>query len=538
MKKKLVIDLSYHNEAGGPIDFGQVAKVIDGVILREGYRKTIDKKFLHYVEECSNYGIKIYGVYHFMYPLNDSDAIEESFSCVENVKLAGLDPDDIYIFADYEYDTITNAAKNGITLTKNDCNVFTEAFCAGITNLGYRAGIYTNIDFYKNYYIPEVRDKYPLWLADYKGDPDYKCMVQQYTSAGTIPGINGCVDMNWWFKDTLSNAKLPFERLQSLQVLELANSWLGKNEKDGSYKEIIDIYNSYKGPFPRGIKMQYSWSWCACTWSALAIKLGLTAIMPIEISCGELVKNAIKMNCWIEDDDYIPEPGDAVLYDWQDSGTGDNVGWPDHVGLVDYVNRDEGYFTTIEGNYNDAVKKRTVSINGKSIRGFIHPKYQGITSIIPNPIQPGKDLNTVAHEVIAGQWGSGEERRKMLESKGYDYSAIQKIVNEILNGNSDKIPENPNVDLQQPYNKKVVATCKPASHRVNRIGDYRTLTNLYMRNDAGTNKKALCIIPKKTIVLCNGYYTDFNGTPWLYVNFIMNGVYYGGFSSSKYLEKL
>lgn len=49
-------------------------------------------------------------------------------------------------------------------------------------------------------------------------------------------------------------------------VADLVNSWVGKNEADGSYKTIIEIYNSYKGTFPRGTKMDYSWPWCACTW--------------------------------------------------------------------------------------------------------------------------------------------------------------------------------------------------------------------------------------------------------------------------------
>lgn len=93
------------------------------------------------------------------------------------------------------------------------------------------------------------------------------------------------------------------------EIINLANSWIGKKESDGSYKIIIDIYNSFSGPLPRGTKMQYSWPWCACTWSALAIKLGYTDIMPIEISCSELIKKAIEMKIWKESDDYIPKSG-------------------------------------------------------------------------------------------------------------------------------------------------------------------------------------------------------------------------------------
>ena len=92
------------------------------------------------------------------------------------------------------------------------------------------------------------------------------------------------------------------------EVVKLVSSWIGKKEADGSYKEIIDIYNSFTGAFPRGIRMKYGWSWCACTWSALAIALGYTDIMPIEISCGELIKRAKEMGCWQENDGYVPSP--------------------------------------------------------------------------------------------------------------------------------------------------------------------------------------------------------------------------------------
>lgn len=158
-------------------------------------------------------------------------------------------------------------------------------------------------------------------------------------------------------------------------VVDLALSWEGKKESNGSFKSIIDIYNSYKGQLPRGTKMQYDWAWCACTWSSLAIKLGYTDIMPIEISCGHLIEAAKKMGCWQEKDSYVAEPGDAILYDWNDSGKGDNIGWPEHVGVIVETHKTSGYFVVIEGNYDNAVKKRTISLNSKHIRGFITPKY-------------------------------------------------------------------------------------------------------------------------------------------------------------------
>ena len=41
-------------------------------------------------------------------------------------------------------------------------------------------------------------------------------------------------------------------------------------------------------------------------------------------------------------------------------------------------------------------------------------------------------IDDIAHEVIQGDWGNGEERKERLEAAGYDYDAVQQKVNEIL----------------------------------------------------------------------------------------------------------
>ena len=43
-----------------------------------------------------------------------------------------------------------------------------------------------------------------------------------------------------------------------------------------------------------------------------------------------------------------------------------------------------------------------------------------------------KTKDAIADEVILGLWGNGEERKQRLEESGYDYDAIQEIVNEKL----------------------------------------------------------------------------------------------------------
>ena len=43
-----------------------------------------------------------------------------------------------------------------------------------------------------------------------------------------------------------------------------------------------------------------------------------------------------------------------------------------------------------------------------------------------------KSTDTIAREVIRGDWGNGAEREKKLKAAGYDYNAVQKRVNELL----------------------------------------------------------------------------------------------------------
>lgn len=316
-------------------------------------------------------------------------------------------------------------------------------------------------------------------------------------------------------------------------MVTLAKSWIGKNQADGSHKEIVDIYNSHS-PLPRNIRMTYDWAWCACTWSALAIKLGYTSIIPIEISCGQLIEEAKKMGCWIEDDRYVACPGDAILYDWDDNGIGDNRGWPDHVGIIEYSDPVSGYYTVIEGNYGKAVKVRTISINGRYIRGFIVPNYDVEETIPPSSTGNGKTVDHIAHEVITGKWGTGEARKKNLSAAGFNYAEVQARVNEILNGSAVKVETaGPNADVK----KEVKCTCT-AKRKNNSIGGaWRTTANLYLRNDAGTNKKALVLIPKGTTVQCYGYYNVYNGARWFLVEVVLDGVKYTGFSHSGYLTR-
>ena len=156
------------------------------------------------------------------------------------------------------------------------------------------------------------------------------------------------------------------------KIVKQAQSWLGCKESDGTHRKIIDVYNADK-PLPRGYKVAYTDAWCATFVSACAIKCGATDIIPKECSCNKMIELFKGLGCWVESDAHVPSPGDILFFDWDDSGKGDNTGQSDHVGIVEKVSG--GVITVIEGNYNNACKRRTIKVGGRYIRGYGVPKY-------------------------------------------------------------------------------------------------------------------------------------------------------------------
>lgn len=60
---------------------------------------------------------------------------------------------------------------------------------------------------------------------------------------------------------------------------------------------------------------------------------------------------------------------------------------------------------------------------------------KGTPSPAPQPTPRRKSNEELANEVIAGQWGNGEDRKNRLTQAGYDYYAVQSIVNQKLGVN-------------------------------------------------------------------------------------------------------
>lgn len=338
-------------------------KSLDFVIIREGCRQRIDEQFLNHVSGFKSVNVPIVGVYHFIYALTEADAKAEALSCLRNVEKAGLSKD-VIIFCDFEYDTVDKAKEKGVYLGADECNLFSRVFCDTVQAYGYKAGIYTNKDYIVRMYTQDTLKRYLLWLADYTGEPDYPCLFQQTTKNGYIAGYPDDLDL-----DVMFTAEAAHSREKYVSV---ARSMIGWSEANGKHKLIVNIYNSFL-PHPRGYKVTYTDAWCATFVSACAIKIGYMDIIPIECGCHDMIALAQKMGIWVEDDAYRPLPGDIIMYDWQDSGVGDNQGNPDHVGIVELVSGST--ITVIEGNYQDAVTRRYIKVDARNIRGYIVPQF-------------------------------------------------------------------------------------------------------------------------------------------------------------------
>ena len=112
------------------------------------------------------------------------------------------------------------------------------------------------------------------------------------------------------------------------------------------------------------------------------------------------------------------------------------------VGYYDFLATTPRYANALNNpNYKDAVDKLIHTVDGLAYA--TDPNYiSKVVSIIEQynltewdarDVQPQlKPVDTVAREVIAGEWGNGEDRKARLTQTGYDYNVVQARVNEML----------------------------------------------------------------------------------------------------------
>ena len=64
--------------------------------------------------------------------------------------------------------------------------------------------------------------------------------------------------------------------------------------------------------------------------------------------------------------------------------------------------------------------------------GYDYSAVQAVVNAKLSGSSTRKTYDQLAHEVLAGKWGNGSDRKKRLTAAGYDYNAVQSRVNELL----------------------------------------------------------------------------------------------------------
>lgn len=191
------------------------------------------------------------------------------------------------------------------------------------------------------------------------------------------------------------------------RVVEEVQKYLGVVEGTIEHKKIVDIYNSQR-KLPRGYRLQYNDAWCAAFMTFIGIVLGISDVILPECGCPDMIELYKAIGRWEERDDYVPQPGDLVMYNWNGK-SGENTGSPNHVGMV--VSVKGKTITVIEGNFDNRVKLRSICVEYIKTRGFCLPDYASLVqhyTDVPEDIWYAKEIAKATELGIVNGVGNGE----------------------------------------------------------------------------------------------------------------------------------
>ena len=183
------------------IDWKKVkADGIDYAIIRIGGRYYgggglySDAKFEENYEEAKAAGVKV-GIYFYSQAKTEKEAEEEVDYFMEILDGRSLD---LPVYMDYECPS--GSRISGMSKTQGTKNVI--AFCEAVESYGYESGFYSYPAFISKYINPtQISGTYNVWIAQYHKycSYDYDYDTWQYSSGGKVDGIDGRVDVNFYY---------------------------------------------------------------------------------------------------------------------------------------------------------------------------------------------------------------------------------------------------------------------------------------------------------------------------------------------------
>ena len=192
----------------GTIDWEKVkaSGKVDGVMLRAmgnsitgaPSKPYLDPTFEHNYAECTRLGIPV-GVYGYFKAVNRAEADKEL--ALLKKALAGKV---LSLPVAVDVEDVVQVSLNKEALTD------VVAYTLGqVEKLGFYAILYTYLTFAETrLHIGGAALKpYDVWLAAYRKEKpktEYAYGMWQYTSTGSVPGVNGNVDLSYAYKDYAS----------------------------------------------------------------------------------------------------------------------------------------------------------------------------------------------------------------------------------------------------------------------------------------------------------------------------------------------
>lgn len=177
------IDISRHNTIRS---FPAIkSQGVEFCVIRAGYGTAVDAKFEAHIKAAKDCGMLV-GAYWFCYALDVADARREAEVCAETLRGHQLE---LPVFYDFEYDTERYAAKTQVKYTTKLRTDIIETFCTEITKHGYKAGVYTNPDYWLYKLNSDRLAKWALWIAAYR-QSDCKASFAT-TSPSDLPAAYG-----------------------------------------------------------------------------------------------------------------------------------------------------------------------------------------------------------------------------------------------------------------------------------------------------------------------------------------------------------
>ena len=230
------LDVSIYQKT---INWQQVkADGIDFAIVRVGGRgygaagkMYSDDNFKQNIEGAKAAGMLV-GIYFFSQAIDEMEAIAEARYAVELMNEAGVSELDLPIFMDYEFAGGSSGRLNQAKLSKTKATKIARAFCEEVKLLGYKPGIYANLNFLNNTIDGAALGKeYPIWAAQYYSQCDFAgdYVWWQYASSGKVTGINASNDCNFWYIERNPQATSAYSMADAQVVLTGSSSYTYNN---------------------------------------------------------------------------------------------------------------------------------------------------------------------------------------------------------------------------------------------------------------------------------------------------------------------